>query len=1576
MSATGNSDGPAPGRVSHAAHSSERAVPAETPPDAAPSTTPTGGTQERSPEPSPVAFADERPAAQHLASSGATPAWERRAEWLEAEAKAQRDPSARARLLLAASEVRALLGGRADARRLALQAASLSVPPPFAARQARALQQTHGDFSAVLKSLPEEARTAKTPAIAAHAHYLMAEISRLLHRDLSAAEAGLEAAEQSEPTDSRVTLQRLVHKLAQSQKPPELSFRPDDAIKPLRQATALLRQLRGAQAPRLGLDDVSAVPLVEAQRALSGGRPADAALAISQLESQPGLRAAAQWLGTLWRAAAPARSEDVLSAFRKLARDNPGREERRALAARALAAGDWDALREALDEHGEAAAAKATPTPVAGRSNSPARPAFSTVERLSLAALMGRPVDSSAVSARPAEDLALKPLTSAIERAAAATPALGPSATPVEAEFALGRAVARLQRFSELEASSIAGAGFWSLALRLEQSREAKDFGRLSRDLTRLFQEPGSAAECSFVAGVCAEKAGDAAAARERFQASMLSPISREAAVRALSEGATDSTALLRALSAHCNDPPRRALLLTEALLRLDPAAPEFDALAEEAARTYPELPFAQELGEVGARMRGDRSRVARWLAKKRERAHASGDFSLASLLEALFLVQTDRALGAERLRELAGRDVTNLALQFASERAGEVAAREKADFRRQAAASLSARGRERLLAEAVRLYEGIGDVRAAVSTARELGGPLAELWVERLATEPADLDWLAASLGRTARQTREPGLAGDLYERLARLELSRGRREQALIWLRERVAVEPASLQALRSLDIDSMLSGREVELERTAQRSFELLGEHDGLAYAFLATRLKIARGAFQDARPLVRRACTVSTPPLWALRLESAYARDAGDDRSLLAVYRTLRERAGQPLDAAALSLRAAEAAARLGQTGLAKDEIERASELLPDSVVILSARAEVLRSHADYAEAAEAFETLASVASSKTQRTEALYQAGLIWLDTLGHRARGVLALQEAAALDVAHPGLLARLRELHAKSEDFDGLTELIERQRARAKEPGPTSGIELARALELSQTEHLTAARVILDSLLERQPKHLETLSASAELHLRLQNWAGAERDFRRVVELGAQGSARLAALRGLASLYEKELASVEQTRAVYQAILEQDPADFSVRRRLIANYVGRERWEEAIGQQRALLEHAPGDEERRQYLLELVELLDKTLTGRAEAEVLLERAHRTWPDHPRVLESEVEHYQRRGDHGAARVILERSTNAARNAILAGRLEPALFRTLEVASRLGGDLETARTAHAGLGAIRGQPTGLGGAGAIAGDPRFDDLIAPAPLSAGFRRLLYAAGAAIERAYAIDPRSLDPSPLSEPMAARVRRTVLAFGIDDAKIMVSPQLGFECVCLHAQSQYVVFGQRLLDHDKPLVLDFLLFRALKIAQANACALSRMAPIDLWPVVAGFLACFAPPWQADGLDAQRLVAARNKIRPHVTATPEPELTQLISAMTANLVPQAAQVGEALWRWATRVALFGIGDPALALEGLWLCSSLGPVMPKELDSRVRWIANQPHARDLVGYGVSDAYIEARARAGLTVTLG
>ncbi|MEO8178858.1 MAG: hypothetical protein ABI895_08500 [Deltaproteobacteria bacterium] len=1535
-------------------------------------------------------FADERPAVEHLRSGGSQADWEQRAQWLEAEAKAQPDAAARSRLLLAASEVRALLGARVEARRLADQAATLG-SPGLSARQARALALAQTDVSAALRSLQEEARAARLPATRAHAYYVIAELLRMLRREDGESEQRLEAAEQSDPTDHRATLQRLVRQLAHTQRPPDVRFRPDEALKSLRQATGQLRQLRGSEAPRLGPQDLAAQPLVETQRALGRGRLAEAADALGQLEAQPGLSAAVHFLTTLWRVLPKSEPEEVLAAVRRLAQRHPGRLELRTWAGRALAAGSRAALVDAFT------AAERAATESASRSGMDAvsslTSAFSQHDRAALNALAAGAATSGDPTAAVSVDPQLRPLQLARERLSAG--GQRPSSSSTSAlEFALGRALLRVDASDAVESLLAALPETpWSNALRVERDREQGDLAALVRDLFGAFAQHKDQPELRFFAGALAEKVGDIAAAREHYSAALPSHALREAALRALRPKSRDGAALLRALAAQVEDGSRRALLLTEALLHMAPDTAEFDAVAEEAWRADPDLPWAADLAEVGARMRGDRERVGRWLGRQRERAQGDADGPLSAIREARFLALNDPPAAVERLRQLERPDAIDWALRHQIETLVPGTPGERVDFRLRAADRASPRARERWLAEASELEYAQGNVRSAVNAAQKLSSALGRLRVEECARDPEDLAWLSAEWSRELDQLEDnPEACVELLERLARLDRERGATERAQAFRWRLLEQNSLPLATLRFVEAESMQAGAELDLERSATRLSEQLAESDALGHLFLAARLRIDRGGFPDSAPLAARAAAQATPPLWALRLSLAHARNAGDDRRQLVYGRELRERARQPLDAATLSLRAAEAAARLNELELAATELSHALEIAPEHVVALALRAELLQSQNKPAEAAEAFENLAATSQCQPRRVEALYRASLLWLDRLADRDRAIAALEEAAAVGLPHPGVQERLRALRPIAT-----TEYPAPPRAL----DPSSESELTRIAALRESGQATTARSLLSALLAREPNNGEALHLSALLLLDAGDAPGAERSWRALEASALPRELRLTVLRALAALYEGALRDAEQARRVYGEILLEDAEDDETRRRLVKNLteatLARDAalpeagvasrdstrrpaplshedaalQQDAILHQRELLLRAPDDDQRRQTLLELVPLLTHTPEGQREAESLLEQAHRTWPDSAEVLEAQVEHYRRVGNANTARVLLERAIHGARNAVLAGRLEPGLFRMLGQAARLGGDAEGARVAQVALAALEGQAVRIAGAGAQAGQQRFDDLIAPAPLSSGFRRLLYGAGAAIERAYATDATTLNLTSMPEAQAAQVRTVASAFGLHDVRVAISDELGCDCITVFGSPLLVVFGRPLLAHENPRVRDFLLLRSLKIAQVNACALSRMSANELWSAVAGFLACFSTPWRADAEDAQRLVAARNRIRPHVTATLSQELNAMTAALTSNIVPQAAQLGDALWRWASRVALFGVGELGVALESLSAVASGRTGTPKDLDTRIRWIAGSSPARDLVGYGVSEAYTEARRRAGL-----
>lgn len=1495
--------------------------------------------------------ADEPSAAEQLEREHASTEWERRASWLEREAQIHTDPAARARLMIAASEIRAMCGARLEARRLAQLAATERRAPAFARRQARAL--SHGDITAVVDDLGEEARTSARPALAAHAHYMAAETARLLQDEASLAERQLEAAEHIEPNDFRAPLQRIIHALGRNGKIPDVRLRPDEVLRPLRQALGQLAQLRGAQAPRVGPAELSALPVVEATRAWARGEPHEAATALDALSTWPGVRGAIQWITAFWRAAASADETALLTELANLVRQSPARAERRALAARALAHGELELVLEAMAADAHAG------EPAKGDAGE----AFSAVERLSLGALIGQPVTSEALGVRrPAEDIALWPLSSAVARLA--EPAGNGGATRADADLLLGRAAGGWTRFAEY-AGSETDESFCRLLLRLERSLEAGDLAQIARDLPRFAATAPARAECSFLAGVCCELMERAEEACELYRLSLPSATTREAAVRALSTRLSDGAALLRSLAAHATDPTLRAWLLLETLLWLPFDAPEMDAIAEEVLRIDPRQLAAAHVAELAARMRGDRSRVARWLARQRQGCTGPEDNALATLRQVLFLMPTDRRAAGEHVAELPAAELQRPGVRRLRERLVEEGWSERAAARLRCREGRGPRARQALTWEAAALYLRAEQVDTAVSTARELSPELALPFVERFASAPPDLQWLLEAITARLQSAQSTELTLELYEQAASLELRRGQHERAAAWQKKVLETRPGSLAALRALEVWAMHQGRTRELESVGGELMKVLSGPALLGRCFVAARLAIDRGAFTESAIPAAIAASVPSPPLWALRLAAEHARATDDDEQALRLQGELRQRREYPLDQTALALRMAEAEVRVGHPERALQQLESVRTVAGDHVVWLWLRAELSSIRSDPYETARALEALAAAVQSRAMRVETWFRAACVWLDAASERERGVFALRQAAAVGLPHTGVVARLSELYGGAPEALGQVEID------AGPPEPRLRELTTRAGELADAGRPREARVLLDAVLAADAVNPEASMLSATLHLREREWTAAERALWRVARASHDDALALDALERLSALYENQLSNPERCREVYEKILERRPLDLTTRRRLVQVLSAAKDFATAALHQRELVERAGGDDERRQSLLALVDLLDATVDGASEAEELLAQALRTWPESSPVLRAAVLHHRRVGDVAAARALLQRAIDSCRGAIQAGRIELDVFRVLGLAARLDGDAGLARSAHAALAALQGKSEPRDGAGATAQHDRFDDLLAPAPMSPALRHFLYTAGAALERAFGTDLRYFEASPLAEPSATDLQASAFALGAPELRIMVSEPLGFDCICCYADAPYLVMGRSLLAQPNARVRDFFLARAIKLARVNATALSRMPPSDVWAAVAGFLACFAPPWPAEGASAQRLISHRNKIRPHVTASFGPELNELAAAVTANAVPQAEHIGDALWRWASRVALLATGDLGAALEAAWISSQPPGVTPNEVALRLRWIATHPLARDLVGFSVSEAYTEARRRAGL-----
>jgi hypothetical protein len=259
----------------------------------------------------------------------------------------------------------------------------------------------------------------------------------------------------------------------------------------------------------------------------------------------------------------------------------------------------------------------------------------------------------------------------------------------------------------------------------------------------------------------------------------------------------------------------------------------------------------------------------------------------------------------------------------------------------------------------------------------------------------------------------------------------------------------------------------------------------------------------------------------------------------------------------------------------------------------------------------------------------------------------------------------------------------------------------------------------------------------------------------------------------------------------------------------------------------------------------------------------------------------------------------------------------------------------------------------------------------DDLLAPETLTPAMRLLLRKAGDALDLASPIDLRSLKavaaaPDGSMARLATHIGR---AIGLGQVQVLVSPKLGASCLPVGSSPPAIVLGEGAgLDEH---AAAFLLLRTLKLIQARASALARTPPNELEVLVTAWLKCFNPSWQPQGIPISALNAAGGRLRAVLPRTLDPDVGTIALEVAGSIGTQGALLGPAAIAWADRTALLATGDANAAFHAIAASGGTPGGAPSDPAERRAWLARTPEARDLLVFGVSDAFAEARTRLGL-----
>ncbi|MCL2823619.1 MAG: hypothetical protein FWD57_06480, partial [Polyangiaceae bacterium] len=557
-------------------------------------------------------WTDERDAMVHLDERGLRAEWESRASWFAEEAAARQDDKQRARIMLAVSEMFAMMGDDDKGVSVAVAACQCDNEHPLLQRQARYSAVRDRRWGDVLEGLGVEAQTAPTPDAKVHALLMSATLAERLMVDASAIDAQLEEAASVLPLDPRPYVAKMVRHLnAESGETVEPQWPEDPSLAPLADGAAVVASVRRAQEGPVQIGGAVGVfeALPRARAALRAENTEAAVHALRSLRGVHGMGGGASWLAAALAGQHAASRASAVELLNGLASGAHGAVALRMCALRAVESRDSEALNAVLSK--------------------PSASAFSAADRVVLAALFSENVES--VEPYLAHLLARQDhavLGSAMRWS------LSPVGRFAERVEACSLGSGRYRASCAVARAAAGGAGtqeFWERVAALRDCQPGEWVDRLLEiemaialgisdplvDLLATWTGSGEQFEerdRALAAGLVAEMLEDhERMAREYMRAVELDP-SHEGAIRALR--VVHPTAYVQGLMDLVlqSDGSKGAILALDAAMVRGSAEAEYFDLLRQSHQKDPSLPIASVLGERAARARGDVDGMLEWV--------------------------------------------------------------------------------------------------------------------------------------------------------------------------------------------------------------------------------------------------------------------------------------------------------------------------------------------------------------------------------------------------------------------------------------------------------------------------------------------------------------------------------------------------------------------------------------------------------------------------------------------------------------------------------------------------------------------------------------------------------------------------------------------------------------------------------------------------------------------------------------------------------------------------------------------------------------------------------------------------
>jgi hypothetical protein len=982
-------------------------------------------------------------------------------------------------------------------------------------------------------------------------------------------------------------------------------------------------------------------------------------------------------------------------------------------------------------------------------------------------------------------------------------------------------------------------------------------------------------------------------------------------------------------------------------------------------ARRQGDLPRLSDLHTAEAEQaRTPRARAAHLVRAALIRASDDTEAAAAQLTRALALTPDDPVLSelVVRLGDAAPADARVTALARSAQRTREPW---KRLFMLAAASTFEDEGRG---------DDAAGHYRAVLENYPD--DPIAEAGLERVQVE---LRHGAPLLEEKRRAVHEASTERARARALEELLLLEHEPALALEVAHELAVLAPSHPLALRALERDAMtrddraaLLGLELRFVRSTH------GARDKAARLRFVHALRALEPEDEVAQAEFDRMtldCVNEAPhSLWLLRQLVGSSIALHQREALLYTLDLGAEQSPDPLERAALTIARGWLSASTPNPEL-ETRLRDALADHPDHPTGLELIAELRRGAGDLESAARLFEQAGERALSDERAAHLFASAAEIWDVHLQRPAQAREAYARAAERDIEYPGVRDRLAVLLDEQGDLPGLIALTKARVARGGPPEQV--VELLRKLAAleDQREDRGAARAALRVALAHAPDSLPAWRDLARLAERAGEHQERVEALLAVSRLSRDPLELRDALLELGDVYDKSIGDPTRAEAAYQRVLKLGPRNTSALERLASLYRrggAHDLASEALGQ---LARATVDPRQKREVTLLLASWKEEQGDARG-AEELLESLRRAQPTDAELLRALANLLQRQNAHVALAMHLNRAVNDLRHALATRFDDPELWRAIvSMLSERGRNdvaLQCAATAQA-LGLDVPMPGGARAAQGIAAaavSELLDDLVFPEHAPASLRIVFRHAAEALNKVAPLDLRALGAEKLDKrhPLRAIIAEQSRWIAHRDIEVFVSAELPYAFVPIQEAPVQLLVGRALIDALSVDEQRFLVARALKIARAQMSICCRLAPPQMELLLHGLVRSQVASHAPSFVDMAALDETQRQISKQLSRRAQSELVPHLLELTFGGAPRfdAANVYGVVSVAGSRAGLLATGNVDAALGALVKLSG----MSLDNTGRAAAVAQVEEARELVSFAISEAYFEARVRAG------